>query len=220
MTPRSVANSCGAARPQRGMVLLLCLIFLMALTLLGLSASSDTILQRKLAANLQDAQRAKQSALLALDWAENWLLSQSGPAPETCVEPCDGLHLHAEGSLPPHPEFENLSWWMANGHEAGIDPLTGDRMETISSDSINAPVWIITTVKYISPAESGNPDLQVWYRILARGSGRSETAVSVIESVVVRSWPGSEPPSTGEPGACPGTGTAVICGRFSWRELL
>ena len=59
-------------RVQTGMVLLLCLIFLMALTLLGLSASSDTILQSKLANNLQESERARQSALSALSWAEQW----------------------------------------------------------------------------------------------------------------------------------------------------
>ena len=161
----------------------------MALTLLGLSASSDTILQNKLASNLQETERAKQSALLALSWAEHWLLELDGPPPETCSAPCDGLYLHAAGDLPSHPESESYSWWMEQGHEAGINPLTGDRIATISSDSINTPVWIIEAVQTIPPAENGNPDLQVWYRILARGSGRTETAVSVIESIVVRSWP-------------------------------
>jgi len=207
---------------QIGMVLLLCLIFLMALTLLGLSASADTILQNKLAGNLQETERAKQSALLALSWAENWLLELDGPTPTNCVAPCDGLNLHAIGDLPPHPEFENFSWWMNNGHEAGINPLTGVRMATISSDSINTPIWIIETVKTIQPAENDNPDLQIWYRLLARGSGRTANAISVIESTFVRSWPineDSELPGTNVSDTCPGSGLPAICGRFAWREL-
>lgn len=207
---------------QIGMVLLLCLIFLMALTLLGLSATADTILQNKLAANLQESERAKQSALLALSWAENWLLELDGPAPGNCAGPCDGLNLHANGVLPPHPEFESFSWWMSNGHEAGINPLTGDRSARISSDSINAPVWIIETVKTIQPSGNGNPDLQVWYRILTRGSGRTANAVSVIESTLVRSWPIHEDnglPVTDISGTCPGSGLSAKCGRVAWREL-
>lgn len=207
---------------QTGMVLLLCLIFLMALTLLGLSASADTILQNKLSTNLQDTERAKQSALLALSWAEDWLLELDGPPPENCAWPCDGLMLHASGALPPHPEFESFSWWMNNGHEAGIDPLSGGRMATISGDSINTPVWIIETAKTIQPSENGNPDLQVWYRILARGSGRTASAISVIESTLVRSWPiheDRELPVTDDSGACPGSSLPAICGRFAWREL-
>lgn len=222
MRTRVTGRSHCVYRMQPGMVLLLCLIFLMALTLLGLSASSDTILQNKLASNLQETERAKQSALLALSWAEHWLLEQAGPAPESCSAPCDGLQLHATGDLPPHPEFESFSWWMEQGHEAGIEPLTGTRIATISSDSINPPVWIIEVVHSIPPIENGSPDLQVWYRLLARGSGRTDTAVSVIESTFVRSWPAfedSELPVPDAPGSCPGTEPAALCGRFSWREL-
>ena len=207
---------------RRGMVLLLCLLFLLALSLLGLSASTETLLQNKLSANLQDAERAKQSALLASAWAERWILSLAGPAPENCSDACDGLILHAAGSLPLHPESEDIDWWMANGHEAGVDPLTGERLQILSTDSIDAPVWIIETVKTITPAESGNPDLQVWYRILARGAGHAASAVSVVESVVVRAWPvpADNASFSVVPGACPGSSSTAICGRFSWRELL
>jgi len=208
-----------ASANQGGMVLLMCLIFLMALTLLGLSASSDTILQNKLASNLQETERAKQSALLALSWAEKWLLELDGPAPQSCADICDGLYLHAGGDLPPHPEFESFSWWLDHGHEAGVDPLTGERITAISSDSANVPVWIIEVAQTIPPGENGNPDLQVWYRILARGTGRKDTAVSVIESTLVRSWPADGAAVATLPGSCAGSEPAAICGRFAWREL-
>ena len=204
------------------MALLLCLIFLMALTLIGLSASSDTILQNKLAGNLQESERAKQSALLPLSWAEQWLLALDGVPPEVCTTPCEGLYLHAEGGLPAHPESESFSWWMDQGHEAGINPLTGDRIATISSDSIYTPVWVIEVVQTIPPTEGTNPDLQVWYRVLARGSGRTDSAVSVIESIVVRSWPvvaDTEPPETETPPSCFRLELPVKCGRYAWREL-
>ena len=204
------------------MALLLCLIFLMALMLLGLSAASDTVLQNKLAGNLQESERAKQSALLALSWAEHWLLKFDGPAPETCSEPCDGLFLHAVGNLPDHPEFENYAWWLDQGHEAGIDPFSGERITTISSSSINAPVWIVEAVHTVPPIEGGTPDTRAWYRVLARGSGRTEAAVSVVESIVVRSWPpfeDNESPKTLATVPCPGSEAPAICGRFSWREL-
>jgi len=217
MSTRFCGNPGRSFKPQNGMVLLLGLIFLTALTLLGLSASADAILQNKLASNLQEAERAKQSALMALSWAENWLLELEGPAPETCSQACEGLHVHASGELPSHPEFESFSWWINQGHEAGIDPLTGERTATISSDSFNTAVWVIEEVHSIPASEDGTVDLQVWYRILARGSGRSSTGVSVIESTVVRSWPSTE--STETTGRCPGSEPTADCGRFSWREL-
>jgi Tfp pilus assembly protein PilX len=204
------------------MVLLLCLIFLLALTLVGLSASSDTILQHRLASNLQETERAKQSALLTLSWAEQWILSLDGAPPEPCIVPCDGLYLHQAGGLPAQPESENLSWWLTQGHEAGINPINGVRLATLSSDSVDLPVWIIEQVKITPAMAEGNPDLQTWYRILARGSGRKQSSVSVLESTIVRSWPTDESNETADPGAplsCTRLGVPANCGRYAWREL-
>lgn len=214
--------SSGTPGKQTGMALLLCLVFLMALTLIGLSASSDTILQNKLAGNLQETERAKQSALLTLSWAEQWLLSLDGAPPEQCTAPCNGLNLHAMGSLPVQPESEDYSWWLSHGHEAGINPITGDRIATISSDSVDLPLWIIEVIKTTPAMAEGNPDLQVWYRILARGSGRTNGAVSVIESTLVRSWPtveDTESPGPGTAISCFSLGLPAKCGRYAWREL-
>ena len=212
----------GVFCPQSGMVLLLCLIFLMALTLIGLTAASDSILQNKLASNLQETERAKQSALLTLSWVEQWILSLDGAPPETCTVPCDGLNLHASGDLPEHPESESFSWWLEHGHEAGVNPLNGERIATISSDSIDIPVWIIELVRTTPPMTEGNPDLQIWYRILARGSGRTDNAISVMESTIVRAWPiveDSEPPDPDAPLACSRFELLASCGRYAWREL-
>lgn len=221
--PRTLAQGIRSRiHKQTGMVLLFCLIFLNALTLLGLSASADAVLQNKLAANLKESEHAKQSALAALSWAEHWLLALDGPAPESCTEACDGLYVHARGDLPAHPEFENLSWWMEHGHEAGIDPLTGHRITTISANSFNRPVWIIEAVHSIPPAQNGTEDLQVWYRILARGTGQTSTGISVIESMVVRSWAtldNTDFTETGTSGSCPGSEAIAKCRRVSWREL-
>jgi len=204
------------------MVLLLCLIFLTALTLLGLSASAEAILQNKLTANLRESEQAKQSALSALSFAENWLLNLDGPAPELCTTACIGLKLHASESLPAKPEFKDLSWWENQGHEAGIDPQTAERISRIAVASINPPLWIIETVHEAPSPESGSTDLQVWYRILARGSGRTNAAVSVVESIVVRSWTtveGSETTETATNTRCPGVEATAKCGRVAWREL-
>ncbi len=217
-----VGGSTGKALTQGGMVLLSCLLFLTALTLLGLSASADTILQQKLAANFQETERAKQSALSTLRWAEAWLLGLEGPAPDICIEPCNGLRLHSTGELPLYPESESLSWWLQKGHEAGIDPLSGERLATIAAGAIDTPLWIIEVLHERPPGTDNATDLQVWYRILARGSGHSDTGISVIESTVVRSWAAGE--NTGLSGtegtdSCPGSASSATCRRIAWRNL-
>lgn len=215
-------NSTNFPVSQTGMVLLLCLIFLTALTLLGLSASADTILQNQLVANFQEAERAKQSALTALSWAEDWLLELDGPVPEYCEKPCNGLYVHSQGELPQHPESESYSWWQAHGYEAGIDPLNGNTVTGISTDSLYKPVWLIEVLYAVPASDDGSRDLQVWYRILARGSSQTNTVVSVIESIVVRSWPSIESPTlstASDTKNCTGFRSATRCGRVSWREL-
>jgi Tfp pilus assembly protein PilX len=207
---------------QTGVVLLSCLIFLTALTLLGLSASADTILQNKLSANLQETQRSRQSALSALSWAERWLVNLEGSAPNICTQPCEGLFLHNIGDLSPNPEFENVAWWQEQGHEAGVDPFTGEHVQSVSSESITPPMWIIEFLHESPSVEDSSTDGQSWYRILARGSGHTISSVSVIESIVVRSWPSidsAEPPDSDSPGPCPAVEPNGKCGRVSWRNL-
>lgn len=188
-------------KAQTGMALLMCLLFLTALTLLGLSASADAILQHQLAANLRETERAKQAALTALSWAEDWFLGLEGPAPEPCTSTCADLKLHLAGQWPPQPELEDLSWWQTQGYEAGIDPLSGNRLATIAANSANPPSWVIEVVHVTST--------QAWYRILARASGQTDKAISVIESTVTRSWPSDDNTSA----------SATSSGRVSWRQL-
>lgn len=189
------------------MVLLLCLLFLTALTLLGLSASADTVLQNQLAANLQDSERAKQSSRAALSWAEDWLLGLEGLPPEPCSVSCEGLMLHTTGDLLPNPEFEPLSWWQALGNEAGLDPLSGDRLVTLAAASAEPPMWIIEVAHEIPASADGTTAMQTWYRILVRGTGRSGTSISVVESTISKYWPVdvNASPRGGE--------------RVSWRQL-
>jgi len=182
-------------KSDSGMVLLLCLIFLTILTLLGLSASADAVLQRQLAANLQDTERATQSAQSALKWAEQWLMAMEGPPPTVCASICEGFTVHGTDTLVPHPEFESLSWWQIHGFEAGIDPLTKERLASFGADGFTAPLWVIETIHETTLAGDSSTSQQVWYRLLARGHGRSQTAVSVVESIIMRTWSTIEDPS-------------------------
>jgi len=195
------------ARSQAGMVLLACLLFLTALTLLGLSASADAVLQKQLAANLQETERAKQSALAALSWAENWLLNLEQATPVACMPLCEDLKLHLAGSLLPHPEFENISWWQTQGYEAGIDPLGGSRLASFTTTSASPPMWMIELIHESPASEDGTIKAQAWYRILARGTGHTQRAVSVIESTVTRNWSPDK------------TEIAPETGRVAWRML-
>lgn len=199
---------------QSGMVLLLCLIFMTALTLLGLSTSSDTILQKQLASNLRDAEYARQTAHLSLQWAEQWISQQPANAMASCEQDCSGFYTHANGNLDNDLQFQPMVTWLSLGFEAGVDPDTGGRLQFIGPDSAEPPMWLIEYLHH-SPALVDNnvpgnsiPE-QDWFRILVRGTGRSDNTVSVIESVIVRiaDDSGQTPP------------TVPTTERVSWRQL-
>ena len=65
-------------------------------------------------------------------------------------------------------------------------------------------------------SESEARELTVWENLWANA------AVSVIESIVVRSWPSIENSAPSNPDIarnCTGFKSATKCGRVSWREL-
>jgi len=206
------------------MVLLLGLLFLIALTLLGLSAAADTVLQSQLASNLEDTERTRQAALMTLRQAERWLISLQGSPPATCTLACGGLILHPPGSLPLQPEFMDTSWWQDNGQPLGTDPLTRAKAIPGVSSDVQTPIWVIEVLHETPPDATGSTNLRVWYRILARTDSRSGKAVSVMESTVVRNWatkpgPAFPLPSKVVAGPCQSSAAAEYCGRLAWRQL-
>lgn len=191
---------------QQGMVLLLCLIFMTALTLLGLSASTDTITQTQLAANLHDAERARQNAKLSLQWAEQWLSGRAGPAPQSCSSDCTGFFIQPAASLDYDLQSASLAWWTAHGYEVGLDPQSGVRLATIGAPGTDPPIWIIQSLHHSAATADGSTPALDWYRILVRTTGQSSNTVAVIESTVKKSWD-----ATGS--------TAMPANRVAWQEL-
>lgn len=71
--PSSHPFSCRSTRAQRGMVLVVALIFLLLMTIIAIGASGHTLLQERMVGNLRDAQKAEMAAEMALRGAE-WRL--------------------------------------------------------------------------------------------------------------------------------------------------
>jgi len=191
---------------QHGMVLLLCLIFMTSMTLLSLTAATDTITQTQLAANLRDAERARHNGQLSLQWLEQWLFGKKGTAPENCSASCTGFFAHPADSLDYNLQSESLAWWTSQGYEVGLDPETGARLASIGTAGIDPTIWIIQSL-HRSPASADGSTPQLdWYRILVRSTGRSANTVSVIESVVKVGWSGT-------------SAAAIPANRVAWQEL-
>ena len=100
---------------------------LAALTLFGLAAASDRVLQARMASNLIEGSQAGQTADATLKWGEEWILGLDGlKRPTACSDACTATDvIRPEGSFGKNVEQQDLSWWEHNAHLAGKDPLTG-----------------------------------------------------------------------------------------------
>lgn len=178
---------------QRGAVLITGLIFLVVLTLLGTTALQGTLLEEKMAGNLRDETLAFQAAEAALRSGERFLEQVTLPE----FNGSDGLYHHAcsakaededmnESFLcttTPDPVAE-MKWNADDSRE--IDVVA---MEGVASQ----PRYFIEQLQSVpsmgvegSAQQSGNALMDNMFRIVARGTGGTETAAIFLQSTYRR----------------------------------
>jgi Tfp pilus assembly protein PilX len=211
----------------RGVVLIMGLILLAAISLLALASARGMVLQHRMAGNLAENAEALHNATLAASDARAWLESRADFERDAgCIADCLlPVAIRNAGELPPNPEFESAAWWRVNGLPAGVHPGTGDDLG-YRSGGVEPARWIIEEIRY-EPLDPELPDLSVagtgYYRILARGSGNRHSSVAVSEAILARPWDGDyDPapyPATEAPGSfCRQFGAPVACGTLAWRQ--
>ena len=156
---------------QQGVVLATGLIFLVMMTLLGVTAMQTTLLEEKMAGNLRDEMLAFQAAEAALREGETFL--QQITLPE--FDGSNGLFHYASF---PAPDPITWSGWSTSGRT----------MTATMSGVASQPRYIIEQLITV-PAEKGGSVQQSattitsnMYRVIARGVGGSESAVIILQS--------------------------------------
>jgi Tfp pilus assembly protein PilX len=209
---------------ERGVALLLSLLLLTSLTLLGLAAASDASLQNRMVGNLEKNLTATRHAESAGRWAEAWLLGLDGDQrPNPCSDRCGpGQVIRQSGTYPALPERESEDWWRFSGFAAGLDPVSGDVVDT--AFAARGGYWIVEEVRFEPAAqqETPLPDTS-YYRIVARGTGPEEHSVAVVESIVARpwgdaGWSDNLPRPPDQPSFCRSIGIEAPCGRLAWQQ--
>ena len=167
---------------QRGTALILSLVFLLLLTILGVTAVSTSTLQEKMAGNMKDQNVAFQATETGLRGGETQLLALSAasvlasgllPIPDNT----GSGGIFSTGDV----DALNDGWWPGNSKEYGVggtpeilqaaaDPRYAIEMAGYVEDSLDAP----TTYKPV-------PGM-TYYRIWARGVGGTATAQSALQS--------------------------------------
>ena len=204
----------GGAFPgaQRGVVLVIALIFLLLLTILAVSASGRSLLQQRMVGGLRNAQQAELGAEAALRGAEwrLWSLSAAGTkliCPGAALPSC--YPFDAANPIADVTAFRNSAGWPTDGSTIYMGDGGGFDYTTMSGSTLSAeqklmaklahnPHYIIerlgqeTAPGVGSQIEGGvtavygsssTPSTSLWiWRITARSSGGNENTVRTLES--------------------------------------
>jgi type IV pilus assembly protein PilX len=199
-----------SAKHQSGVVLVISLIMLLALTLIGVTSSSVTGLEEKMAANSKDVNLAFQAAEAALRDVESNRLkikpsfdrtsadaSQGTGGVYSTLTACDGTETtgatqRADTNTPSLRPFESSVDW------SGTKVATYDNTTTKKLVGLyQAPKYIIeevscrplTSTAGNQSLEAGGPttssgQIEVRMRITAHGWGSNANSVATVQSVV------------------------------------
>jgi type IV pilus assembly protein PilX len=172
VTPIAVCHS-----SQRGITLIMGLMFLVVLTILGLAAMRGTILEERMAGNARDRDLALQAAEAAIRVAEQELSNPTLPvfALGTAYTPrlANGTHTDY---------WQNTHNWAAQSTELGWEP----------EGTSGAPRYVIEELG-ITAGGGGTSGLGIGtlsdegvYRVTARGMGSNPNTVVILQAVFER----------------------------------
>jgi type IV pilus assembly protein PilX len=184
-------TSCPIDAPtgQRGMALIVGLIFVVVLTLLGLAAMRTVVLEERMAGTMRDRSLALQAAEMTLRYAEQDI-SNSGRISgvtgfdETCA---NGLCYWGPqyAALTPHAQPDlaiNAAWnttYGTNAKEYGAVSVPGVTPATLPAGVPN-PTYLIEGFPRTPPGWGG---VEYYYRITVRAQGAKTGTVVWLEEV-------------------------------------
>jgi type IV pilus assembly protein PilX len=185
----SIRTSHHPAHRQQGIALIMALVFLMLLTIIGVTAMTTTSLQEKMAGNVQNKHGAFQAAESALRVGEAYLQATGTLPAFTATGVTAGHFLPAAATSA--PVWETVDWSNCTSTPKIICLPAG----TIAKVATQ-PAYVIEEVADASgsgggtgslvagfkppPAVSGTSKI---YRVTARGSGTTDAAVALVQSV-------------------------------------
>jgi type IV pilus assembly protein PilX len=183
-----MSNAFTPRRNQRGLSLVIVLLFLVMLSILGTTAIQTSSLEEKMTGNERDRQIAFEAAEGALRDAEREIftsLSPSSPFVSTCV---DGLCTPSTTAV---PQWDAVDWLSATPRQYGA--FTGAGAYPVA-DLANTPRYIIEILPRMAPSSGNSAGLGARssttagtpYRITAVGWGKRPTTQVQLQSVYVR----------------------------------
>jgi type IV pilus assembly protein PilX len=166
---------------QRGYLLVTGLLFLVALTLLGIALFRSTGLMDRISANTRDKERAFEAAQSALQYAEWWLQSGHGGAGTECTTLASGnnpdsVHVCSNALAKP----SDLPWTAGYTYTPpNFTVNTAGGLISATNPDVNyqaAPTFYIERLGTTADGQS------TMYQVTAAGRGGSPDTMAVVRS--------------------------------------
>lgn len=175
---------------QRGAVLIFCLVFLLVLTMMGVTSMESAVLEERMAGNMQDFNAAFQAAESSLQTGENWL---SGEITWPSTSNDGSTTVWMRDSMDP-TAGDSVHWWQDSARDTatwwGNNGIEVNAVEGVATP----PRYIIEEVSTVTSGQSigigsGLQNrIRVFHRISARGSGVGDAAVVQLQSTFVKAY--------------------------------
>jgi type IV pilus assembly protein PilX len=184
MKAKSIRRPARAARSEQGFVLVTGLLFLVILTLLGISLFRSSGLMERVAANTRDKQRAFETAQAALQYGE-WFLGQSTASTKSVCNTTTGkttatIHVCSETLAASRDTLAALGW-AANAftyQQPNLTALAGGGLTSNGSD-INYQGLPGVYIEDLGLMTDGKSEL---YQLTAFGYGGNADTSSIVRS--------------------------------------
>ena len=161
---------------QQGVILVTALIFLLILTVLGITSMGSAVVTEKLSQNIRDSNTAFTAAESALSDGESWVYSQSSiPSASTSCStpPCNVWQLNILGTFYQQPN----TWWTTNARAFS---------STIGGVAAQ-PRYVIEQYGFspyeLSPDAYSKGKGYYYYRVTSRGTGATANAIVNLQSI-------------------------------------
>lgn len=169
---------------QRGAALVVSLLILTVMTVIGVTGMQSTSLEEKMTGNLRNNSLAFAAAESALQHAED-LLSPARQLPTFSSSGSGGYYSKDAAT---DPSRWKTVW--STGNVTSYMDVTLAKVKTL-------PMFIVEELTYVTPGGSSGGSLEVpseqqasppraWYRITARGTGGTDNAEVILQSIYRR----------------------------------
>lgn len=184
-----------AVKTQQGAVLIVGLLILLVVTLIGVGSMNNATVEHRITGNLLDSQSAFQAAESALQIGEMWILLQADPAETYGVDasicPAKPCSVYTRDSLLTELGKDSFAQVAldASWSTWSIPYVPADASVDLNNvESLPRYVREYMGSDFVGGLRLGHVyeerDRRYFYRVTAKGTGRSDTAAVVLQSTV------------------------------------